>query len=72
MSRAPDCLCKACESRRAAQTRWLNKGNHRKARARANKKSTAKWKQINGRRKRLEPSDEELDRRALILMGRQV
>jgi len=68
MSRAPECLCKGCESKRAAQARWLDKGNHRARRARANKKTTAAWKKINGRKKKpapAEPTDEELDRRAL-------
>lgn len=60
MAKAPECDCKSCVSRRAAQKRWCDKN---RSTVRAYKKNKARQRAAQLRA--AEPSDEELDRRAM-------
>jgi hypothetical protein len=64
--RKSECNCSGCQSRRAAYIKWLDKPRNRERKREINNRSQrsrrAEQKRIDGN-----ISDEELDRRAILL-----
>ena len=64
MPREPECMCGPCVARRAIQRRWASKPAVKRKR---NAESAAYKREMRAREsgKRIEPSDADLDARAL-------
>lgn len=59
MARSAQCNCEPCKRRRKAQQRWFEKNRKRRL------KQNADWRAKQRRKRAAEPSDDELDRKAL-------